>query len=154
MIANFLSAWSDILIYVKNQHKFIVIISFVGTHLMLVLYSSFKERYKYIGEYSPNNNQLFEISVISILITGIFFYIVFDEKIIKALFAMIFFIMFIMIMLFVFDLLIDKDKDNATLYKIIFYLLFLFFISTLIVASMIFISINNIDCSDCVKWVN
>ena len=121
---------------------------------MLVLYSSFKERYKYIGEYSPNNNQLFEISVISILITGIFFYIVFDEKIIKALFAMIFFIMFIMIMLFVFDLLIDKDKDNATLYKIIFYLLFLFFISTLIVASMIFISINNIDCSDCVKWVN
>lgn len=149
MITNFSSA----LVIIKNQHQWLALISCFGTPLMLILYSAFKEKYKYIGEYSPNNNNLFTIGVISTLIPSTFFYIVYDEKIIKALFAMILFIMFIMSILAIFDLLIDKDKDNANLYKIIFYLLFLFFILIVIVAFMMFIAMNNMDCSDCVKWM-
>ena len=111
---------------------------------MLMLYSAFKEKYKYIGEYSPNNNNLFQIGVISTLIPGTFFYICFDEIIIKSLFAMILFVMFIINIIAIFDFLI-KDKDNANLYKIIFCFLFLFFIVTVIVAFMIVISIKNVD---------
>lgn len=150
MIANFLSAWSDTLNYVKNQHQFMALISCFGTPLMLILYSSFKERYKYIGEYSPNNNHIFEIGVISTLIPGAFFYMVYDETNIKALLSMILFVMFIISILFIFDLLIDKDKDNEIIYKTIFYLLFLFFIVTMIVVFMMLISMKNVDFT---KWM-
>lgn len=157
MIAHFLStlaaSFAPTLNYVQNQHQLIALISCFGTPLMLMLYLAFKEKYKYIGEYSPNNNNLFEIGAIATLISCTFFYIVYDEAIIKAFFAMILFIMFIMSIMVIFDLLINKDKDNANLYTIILCLLFLFFIVTVIVAFMMFISMNNIDCSDCVKWM-
>lgn len=144
MIANFLST-------IQNKHQLIFIISFLGTPLMLILYSVFKEKYKYIGEYSPNNNNLFQLGVILTLMSGAFFYIVFDETRIKSLFAIMLFVMFVMCILFLFDFLIDKDKDNANLYKIIFFMLFLFFILTVIVTFMICISMNNIDCRNCIK---
>lgn len=144
MIANFLST-------IQNKHQLIFIISFFGTPLMLILYSVFKEKYKYIGEYSQNNNNLFQLGVILTLMSGTFFYIVFDETRIKSLFAIMLFVMFIMCILFLFDFLIDKDKDNANLYKIIFFMLFLFFILTVIVTFMICISMNNIDCRNCIK---
>lgn len=117
MIANFLST-------IQNKHQLIFIISFLGTPLMLILYSVFKEKYKYIGEYSPNNNNLFQIDVILTLISGTFFYIVYDETIIKSFFAMILFIMFIISIMAIFDLLIenklidDKLKLNQELDKI------------------------------------
>ena len=145
MIDNFLSELADTIKYVQNQHQFIALISCFGTPLMLMLYSAFKEKYKYIGEYSPNNNNLFQIGVISTLIPGTFFYICFDEIIIKSLFAMILFVMFIINIIAIFDFLIEKDKDNANLYKIIFCFLFLFFIVTVIVAFMIVISMKNVD---------
>lgn len=151
MITNFLS--SSAIRYIQNQHLLITLISCFGTPFMLMLYLAFEEKYKYIGEYSPNNNNLFQIGVILTLISGTFFYIVYDETIIKSFFAMILFIMFIISIMAIFDLLIEKDKDNAKLYKIILCLLFLFFIVTVIVAFMIFIAMNNIDCSDCVKWM-
>ena len=145
MIDNFLSLVAATLKYVQNQHQLIALISCFGTPLMLMLYSAFKEKYKYIGKYSPNNNNLFQIGVISTLIPGAFFYMVYDETIIKSLFAMILFVMFIINIIAIFDLLIEKDKDNANLYKIIFFLLFLFFIVTVIVAFMIVISMKNVD---------
>lgn len=115
-----------------HKSEVISAISLLGVYITSCLYIRYQGEYKYIGEYKPDaDNPLFSITSIMMAISASFLYLMFDERLVKLLCAMILVVMFLMNLISLFTFL--ESKNNKKVYKFVLLFLFLILISTVLV---------------------